>query len=107
MGTVALLKAATSRARPRQSDNPNLWFKGRGYRSFPSDEVALATAVTTSFIQEYRRDHPGVWTLALIPAYVGVARMKSQAHWQTDVLASVGIGAAASFLAARPDRPCS
>ena len=103
--SVALLKRGFSRARPREGNDPDLWFQGRGHQSFPSDEVALAAAVVTPFIREYRQDHPAVWTLSLIPAYVGVARMKSQAHWQTDVLASVGIGVALGVLAGQHEQP--
>lgn len=105
VATVAVLKRATSRARPSQGNDPNLWFQGARRQSFPSDEVALSAAVTTPFIREYRREHSGVWMLALIPIYVGIARMKSQAHWQTDVLAGLGIGVASGYLASERDRP--
>ena len=105
MASVAVLKRATSRARPNQGNDPELWFQDGRRQSFPSDEVALATAVTTPFIREYQREHPEVWALALIPAYVGIARMKSQAHWQTDVLASIGIGVASAYLVSQRDRP--
>ena len=105
MASVALLKRGFSRARPRQGNDPDLWFQGRGYQSFPSDEVALAAAVVTPLIREYGPDHPAVWSLSLIPTYVGIARMKSQAHWQTDVVAAVGIGVALGLLAGQRERP--
>ena len=57
--------------------------------------MAHITAIVTPFIAEYRRDQPLVWALAGLPAYVGVARMKSQAHWQTDILAAMALAARA------------
>lgn len=105
MATVAVLKPAFSRARPRQGGDPDLWFQRNGRQSFPSDEVALATAAVAPFILEYRHSDPGIWALSLVPLYVGIARMKSQAHWQTDVLASVGIGLATSAFVRTTDRP--
>ena len=62
-----------------------LWFKS-GNRSFPSGEVAEISSIITPYVLEYRHDHPGV-VGARAPAYDAVARMKVQAHWQTDVLA--------------------
>jgi len=41
-----------------------------------------------------------VWALAALAAlavYVGVARMNSQAHWQTDVLAGAALGAGIGY----------
>ena len=55
------------------------------------------TAVVTPFIAEYGRDHPAVWTLAALPVYVGVARLKGQAHWQTDVIAGAALGAGIGY----------
>ena len=37
-------------------------------------------------------DHPAVWSLAALPVYIGTARLKAQAHWQTDVLAGAALG---------------
>jgi membrane-associated phospholipid phosphatase len=87
------LKRITRRARPNQGNNPNDWFGPSDHRSFPSSEVAHITAVVTPFIAEYGRDNPAVWGLAALPLYVGVARLKHQAHWQTDVLAGAALGA--------------
>ena len=100
-----VLKAVFTRPRPSQGNNPNAWFEGNNYQSLPSGETALATAVLTPFIIEYERDSPGIWALAVIPAYVGVARMKSQAHWQTDVLASVALGVASGYITSQSDQP--
>jgi undecaprenyl-diphosphatase len=105
--TSEVLKYAFSRVRPIDSGgNPNLWFKGHGNQSFPSGEVTTTSAVITPLVLEYGRDYPLVYALEALPAYDAVARMKVQAHWQTDVLAGFAIGTAAGWLAHRnPDRP--
>ena len=108
-GAVAseALKYAFSRVRPIDSGgDPNLWFKGRGNQSFPSGEVTATTAVITPLVLEYGHDHPLAYALELLPAYDAIARMKVQAHWQTDVLAGFAIGASAGWLAHRnPNSP--
>ena len=81
-----------SRKRPIESANPNDFFKGHGYQSFPSGEVAEISAVVTPFIAEYGHDHPAVWALAALPVYDAVARVKVQGHWQSDVLVGAAIG---------------
>lgn len=95
--SAAVLKLAFSRARPAQSDNPNDWFQGRGHKSFPSGEVAAVASAVTPFILEYGAEHPAVYALELLPAYVGIARVKVQAHWQSDVLAAFALGTAAGY----------
>ena len=88
----ASAKYAFQRARPSAGGNPNAWFQGRGNNSFPSGEVAHITSVITPFIAEYADDNPAIWGLAALPIYDGMARLKSQAHWQTDVLAGAALG---------------
>lgn len=90
--SVEVLKHAFGRERPSQTDDPNQWFKGG--QSFPSGEVALQASFVTPFIAEYSQDHPWVWGLELLPAYDSIARMKTQGHWQTDVLAGWALGTA-------------
>jgi membrane-associated phospholipid phosphatase len=85
-------KLVFRRERPSTSNDPNAWFKSSRDKSFPSGEVTHITAIVTPFIAEYAKDTPAVWALAFLPVYDGVARMKSQAHWQTDVLASMALG---------------
>ncbi|MFS8137944.1 MAG: phosphatase PAP2 family protein [Thermomonas sp.] len=93
-GTTTVMKYAFSRERPIQDANPNDFFKGHGYQSFPSGEVAEISAVVTPFIAEYGSDHPAAWALAVLPVYDAIARVKVQGHWQSDVLvgAAVGVG---------------
>ena len=92
------------RERPRTSNNPCAWFEDAN-RSFPSEEATMAAALVTPYILEYGHDHPAVYGLLAIPAYVGVGRLKNHAHWQTDVLAGWALGAAAGFYAYNRDTP--
>ena len=97
--STQLLKYAFTRARPIQGNDPNAWFQGGSHYSFPSGEVAAVSSIVTPFILEYQGEHPAVWALGALPLYDGFARIKVQAHWQTDVLAGLAIGAAAGYYA--------
>jgi len=103
--SAQVLKYAFTRTRPIQGNDPNAWFQGGGHYSFPSGEVAAVSSIVTPFILAYRDDQPAVWALEALPVYDGIARMKVQAHWQTDVLAGFAIGTAAGYYAAHRDRP--
>ncbi|HEV2285719.1 MAG TPA: phosphatase PAP2 family protein [Steroidobacteraceae bacterium] len=99
-GIVALaLKYSFSRVRPIDSGgDPNLWFKGHGNQSFPSGEVTLVSSVVTPLVLEYRHDQPWIYALEALPLYDAIARMKLQAHWQSDVLAGFALGTGAGWL---------
>ena len=99
-GVVALgLKYALSRVRPIDANgDPNLWFKGHGNQSFPSGEVTEVSSIVTPLMLEYGPDHPLAYALELLPIYDGLARLKVQAHWQSDVLAGFALGTAAGWL---------
>ena len=99
------MKHIFTRARPDQSSDPNLWFQGRGHYSFPSGEVTAVTAIVTPFVFEYGDDHPGVYALELLPVYDAIARVKVQAHWQTDVLAGIALGTLTGYYAHSRDSP--
>jgi len=105
--TAEVLKLSFSRARPDQGNNPNQWFKGRCCDSFPSGEVTVQASFVTPFIVNYARDYPWVWALELLPAYDALARLKSQEHWQTDVLAGWVLGTAAGYWATTRSTPLS
>jgi membrane-associated phospholipid phosphatase len=92
-----LMKFGFSRARPDQGNDPNAWFKGSGHESFPSGEVTLQASFVTPFIVNYGRQDPWVWALELLPAYDAIARLKSQAHWQTDVIAGWALGTGVGY----------
>jgi undecaprenyl-diphosphatase len=109
-GIVAqVMKVAFSRVRPRDSGpggNPNLWFQGGGNQSFPSGEVTEVSSIVTPFMLEFGHDHPGVYALGLLPVYDAIARVKVQAHWQTDVLAGFALGTTTAWLIHRsPNSP--
>jgi hypothetical protein len=91
------LKLSLSRARPDQGNDPNRWLKGRCCDSFPSGEVTLQASFVTPFIANYARNNPWVWSLEILPAYDALARLKSQEHWQTDVIAGWALGTAIGY----------
>ena len=92
-----LLKRSFGRARPDQGNDPNAWFKGRCCDSFPSGEVTLQASFVTPFIARYARENPWIWSLELLPAYDALARLKSQEHWQSDVIAGWALGSAIGY----------
>ena len=99
------LKHIFTRARPDQGGDPNQWFQGQGHYSFPSGEVTTVTAIVTPFVFEYRHDYPAVYALELLPVYDAIARVKVQAHWQTDVLAGIALGTLTGYYAHSRDSP--
>ena len=98
-------KLVFQRKRPSQTDDPNEFFKGTQYQSFPSGEVSAIAGAVTPFVVDYGRDHPAVYALELLPFYDAIARVKVQAHWQSDVLVGWGIGTAAGIWAAHRESP--
>jgi undecaprenyl-diphosphatase len=96
-------KPVFGRKRPSETDDPGQWFAGG--KSFPSGEVATITGIITPYVLEYRHDTPAVYALELLPAYDSIARMKTQGHWQTDVLASFALGSATGYYAHAHEAP--
>ena len=92
------------RQRPSQTDDPNQWFKSGGH-SFPSGEVTAISSAVTPFVLEYGPERPLAYALELLPLYDAIARMKSQAHWQTDVLTGWALGTAAGYYAHSRNQP--
>ena len=92
-----VMKYTFSRVRPSSTTDPCEWFKGNGNSSFPSGEAAFAAALVTPYVLEYAREYPATYALLLFPLYVGIGRMKAQAHWQTDVLAGWALGGSAAY----------
>jgi hypothetical protein len=91
------LKFVFSRARPSQTSDPDKWFQGSGHDSFPSGEVTVTSAIITPLVLEYRREHPAVYALELLPLYDAVARVKVHGHWQSDVVAGFALGTATGY----------
>jgi membrane-associated phospholipid phosphatase len=102
-----ILKYGFSRARPDQGNDPNRWFRGSCCQSFPSGEVTLQASFVTPLIATYARQEPWVWALEAIPAYDAVARLKSHAHWQTDVIAGWALGSAVGYWSTTRATPIS
>ena len=100
-----VLKEATTRSRPTQNDDPNLWFQGKGHYSFPSGEVTAVTASVTPFMLEYGPENPSVYLLTILPLYDAVARVKVHGHWQSDVIAGAALGFGTGYLAHQQDNP--
>ncbi len=48
---------------------------------------------------EYHKDYAAVYPFELLPIYDAIARMKVQAHWQTDVLAGFALGGLTGYYA--------
>ena len=105
--TAALAKSVFKRQRPIDGNNPNAFYNNPNDKSFPSGEVTHITAIVTPFILNFKDENPMVWGLAALPAYVGMARLKSQAHWQTDVLAGLALGSGMGYLASNRSNPWS
>ncbi|CAB3807328.1 phosphatase PAP2 family protein [Pararobbsia alpina] len=97
------MQLAFGRQRPIAGQGPNQWFSGG--HSFPSGEVTLQASFVTPFIVNYGRRDPWVWALEVLPLYDSIARMKSQAHWQTDVLAGWALGTAVGYWSTRWQTP--
>ena len=105
--TATLAKSVFKRQRPIDGNNPNAFYNNPNDKSFPSGEVTHITAIVTPFILNFKDENPMVWGLAALPAYVGLARLKSQAHWQTDVLAGLALGSGMGYLAINRSNPWS
>jgi len=98
------LKYAFRRARPFQGKGPNAFFQGTD-QSFPSGEVTLQASFVTPFILHYRHRYPWIWAAELLPVYDAYGRMKSQGHWQSDVLAGWVLGSAFGYWASKRKVP--
>ena len=109
-GTLATVGAGAGklifrRERPTETSDPNKWFQGGRHYSFPSAEVSAMAGLVTPFVMEYGHDYPAVYALELLPAYVAIARLRTRAHWQTDVLAGWALGTASGYYARSRDSP--
>ena len=98
------MKYTFRRARPYQSKGPNAFFDGMS-QSFPSGEVTLQASFVTPFILHYRHRYPWIWAAELLPVYDAYGRMKSQGHWQSDVLAGWILGTAFGYWASERKIP--
>ena len=101
-----VLKKTTGRLRPRESDNPNVWFSDKkGNTSFTSGHVSGVTAIISSYILEYKQDYPSIQWLWLFTAHQMIGRVKAQAHWQTDVIAGALVGFFSAYIERKQKTP--
>jgi hypothetical protein len=100
-----VLKRGFSRARPDQGNDPHQWFRGSCCESFPSGEVTLQASFVTPVLLTYGKDNPWIWAFELLPIYDSIARLKSQAHWQSDVVAGWLLGTGVGYWSARRRTP--
>ena len=70
-----------------------------------SGEVTAISAAVTPFMVAYGDDHPAIYSLALLPVYDAVARVKTRGHWQSDVLVGAAIGTGVGLWAAHRQSP--
>jgi undecaprenyl-diphosphatase len=105
MGQAAyfVLNQATGRLRPSETSDPNQWHKGG--HSFPSGEVTAISSAITPYVAEFGPQQPAVYALELLPLYMSVARVKSQAHWQSDVIAGWALGTTAGLYSRSFEQP--
>lgn len=101
--TAEVLKHGFGRERPIDGNGPDSWFKGGD--SFPSGAVTLVSSIVMPFVFEYGHDYPAVYALEVLPAYLAVARLKTQQHWQTDVLTGFAIGTVWGYYAHSRETP--
>jgi len=104
-GSTTALKYVFTRVRPSETDDPNEWFAHGSNYSFPSTEAAFSASLVTPFVLEYAGEHPTAYGLLVLPLYVGIGRVKNQAHWQSDVLAGWAIGGLSGWYAHRRETP--
>ncbi len=103
--STTIMKRVFTCERPSETDDPNKFFQGSSYSSFPSGEVAAVSAIVTPFVLEYRHESPSVYALELLPLYDAVARVKARGHWQSDVIVGFGVGTLAGYYAHNRDQP--
>ena len=99
------MKWTFQRERPSQTSDPNRFFRGTRYESFPSGEVTAIAGAVTPFVVAYGHDHPAVYALELLPLYDAIARVKTRGHWQSDVLVGWALGTGVGIWAAHRDSP--
>jgi undecaprenyl-diphosphatase len=104
-GTTEVLKNVFQRPRPSENPNSDVWFAGHGNKSFPSGEAAFMAAFVTPYIYAYKDEQPAVWGLVALPVYMGYARMSSQAHWLSDILAGYAVGFELGYYATQRQQP--
>jgi undecaprenyl-diphosphatase len=93
--TSYLLKFASGRKRPDQTDDPNLWF--RGGSSFPSFHAATAFAIGSVLAESGNDDYRWLrrfFGYGAVASFTAYQRLKHNAHWLSDDVAGAALGGA-------------
>ena len=104
-GSAEIMKRTFTRVRPTDTDDPCRFFAHDSNRSFPSGEAAVAAALVAPYVIEYAGQYPATFALLTVPLYVGIARIKAQAHWQSDVLFGWTVGGLSGWYAHSRETP--
>jgi undecaprenyl-diphosphatase len=104
LAATEVMKYSFGRVRPIDATDPCQWFEHGNY-SFPSGEASSAAALVTPYVLEYASDYPATYGLLILPLYIGVARVKAQAHWQSDVLVGWAVGGLGGWYAHSRETP--
>ncbi|HUK62379.1 MAG TPA: phosphatase PAP2 family protein [Dongiaceae bacterium] len=111
-GVTAVLKGVIGRQRPYVDINDSHYYvfgKGFGndaYSSMPSGHTTAAFAFAASVTDEVHYYWPrNTWWVATLTygsaAMVGLARIYSNAHWTSDVIAGAGVGTLSGLVVTR------
>jgi membrane-associated phospholipid phosphatase len=90
LGLVEPLKRVTGRARPREGKGPYEWFAGGA--SFPSSHTTTAFSLATGVSEYAHYDLRVAVPLYALATGVGVARIRADAHFLSDVFVGATLG---------------
>ena len=92
-------KGLFGRVRPHEVESPATFRPFSGHRSFPSGHTTLAFAIATPWAVYY----PGPLTYGLMGLSAGtaVARLTTEHHWFTDVVAGAALGTLTGYWLAK------
>jgi membrane-associated phospholipid phosphatase len=105
VATSFVLKFATGRERPDQTDDPNRWRKGGS--SFPSIHTTAAFAVGTVLAESGNDDYRWMRRFlgyGVIAGFTAFERVKHNAHWLSDDVAGAALGAATAHFVLTRDK---
>lgn len=93
------LKTIFGRARPYQGEGSSFFSPFSGNTSFPSGHSATAFAATTPWLLYY--PSPFTTGLAVLSGGTAIARVVTDFHWVSDVVAGSAIGFATAYIFSR------
>lgn len=99
-GAVELVKLAVGRVRPDMGAENDRFEPFSGNASFPSGHAALAAAFATAFAVHTRSDIARAGLVTAV-GITGLARIRNDRHWVSDVVAGVGLGVVSARVVSR------